>query len=166
MKKKRNQSYIQQRIDANWLKTASPLLYRTKKREPNKVVDQPKKRKKKKKLTKSQRKLYWKALHTKKKKTKRVTPKYSVYILSKEWRTRCKEFYARYGRRCAACGDTEKIHLHHMSYRHLGNEEDGELAPLCKYCHKEYHELNGVQSDMIEKTVAFIEYKRQISMWG
>jgi hypothetical protein len=162
MKKKHKQS----NLDA-WLKTASPFLIR--KRTPNTQVVYSKRGFK---LTKKQikgknraaRKLWWKSQHPKKaKKEKReVMPKYKVYILSKKWRARCALFYKMHGKFCVACGETRNIHLHHMSYQHMGNELDGELAPLCRDCHKEYHELNGVQRDMIKKTCAFIEDKQQI----
>lgn len=156
-----------------WAKTASPFLIRTKKRQTNVVLSAKgnpltknqirAKKKLKKKHKKGDRKLFWNSQHPKKtKKVKKVMPKYAVYILSKEWRARCALFYKMHGHFCVACGSKEYIHMHHMTYRHLGNELDGELAPLCRECHKEYHELYGVSREMVETTVAFIEDKRQL----
>lgn len=163
----RDKLSIKQKLDDAWRRSASPLLLHTKKKQPEQVFS-----KKGNPLTKNQIRAKKKMLKRKHKKGERKQhpsnknkvsrPTYAVYILSRTWRARCRSFYAKYGKKCVACGSTINIHLHHMSYRHLGNEEDGELAPLCRDCHREYHELNGVQSNMIKATVAFIEEKRQL----
>jgi hypothetical protein len=155
-----------------WLKTASPFLI-PKKKQPEVVLSKKgnpltknqiraKNKLAKKKRRKGDRKLFWKSQHPNTKKAKKVMPKYAVYILSKEWRVRCALFYKTHGHFCVACGETKNIHMHHMTYRHLGNEMDEELAPLCRDCHHEYHELYGVSNDMVETTVAFIEEKKQL----
>lgn len=177
MKKKPNNNYIKERLNAGWLKTASPFLIQKRIAPKIKQVVNPgsknQRRLAKKKARSDRLNRKHKKIGSGKvfKKVKKSKPKYSVYILSKEWRNRCKSFYAKYGKVCAACGETRNIHLHHMTYRHLGNELDEELAPLCRQCHHEYHELNGVQTDMIERTVAFIEDKKQLRLpnrgiWG
>lgn len=89
-----------------------------------------------------------------------VQPKYAVYIKSKEWRKRCADFYKKVGRACFACDATEKLNVHHMSYKHTGREFDEELAVLWQDWHKTYHDQNGVQADMIEKSLAFIRLRR------
>lgn len=89
-------------------------------------------------------------------------PTYAVYITSRKWRTRKKRFYAKYGDKCFACGSRSQTTVHHISYRHLGNEGDGELAILCWNCHKEYHDIYGVKFENFE-THIFIEEKRQIT---
>ena len=87
-------------------------------------------------------------------------PKYREYIKSKEWKKKRRAFIELHGRKCAACDSKNKLRVHHMSYRHLGNERENELIILCARCHEEYHELNGVQQNMIEKTLRFVEEKR------
>jgi hypothetical protein len=87
-------------------------------------------------------------------------PRYQEYINSPAWRRRCKDFYSKYGKACAACGETRRIHMHHMSYRHLGNEADHELTPLCRECHETYHRTYGTHLDMISTTTAFIAERR------
>lgn len=93
-------------------------------------------------------------------------PKYAVYIQSKKWLRRREAFYKKYGRACAACGSKEHLHIHHMSYRHVGDERDDELAVLCDVCHEEFHDLNGKALDMVEVTVAFIEERRQLAFFS
>jgi len=166
MKKKLTQQdrlYIKNRLKDAWIKTASPILIP--KPKPQVVLSKkgnPLTKKQIKNKNKREQKLLWKLRYPNGKKKSRAKPKYAVYILSKEWRARCTAFYRKYGKVCVACGEIRNIHLHHMSYRHTGDELDEELAPLCRDCHHEYHELNGVQSNMIKKTVEFIEYKRQL----
>lgn len=113
------------------------------------------------KKRKLRRKLRLKFLKKTKPQPARQTVKYHEYIISESWRKRCRTFYKRYGRVCAACGSYDRIVVHHMSYVHMGNELDSELAPLCWDCHGEYHRRNGTQTDMIKRSVAFIEEKRQ-----
>lgn len=90
-------------------------------------------------------------------------PKYAAYIKSDAWRERCRKFFKKYGQRCAACNSGFNINVHHMAYTNMGHELDEELAVLCSPCHLEYHTLNGTQRDMIAKTTAFIEDKRQLA---
>lgn len=96
----------------------------------------------------------------KKKQIETTREKYLKYIVSKEWFAKVRAFYRRYGKKCVACDSTGRITLHHMSYRNIGKENDDELASLCWDCHSEYHRKNGTQTNMIQKTVAFIEEKR------
>jgi hypothetical protein len=97
---------------------------------------------------------------TKNKKTRKFS-QYETYINSKEWEQRRNKFWQSYSRRCAICDTAKYIHLHHMHYGNFGNEPDEHLVPLCKDHHAEYHKENGVQRDMIRKTMAFIEDKKQ-----
>lgn len=93
-------------------------------------------------------------------------PKYKEYIKSKAWMKKRRVFIELHGRKCAACDSKNKLRVHHMSYRHVGNERESELIILCARCHEEYHELNGVQQDMIEKTLKFVEEKRADILFG
>lgn len=61
---------------------------------------------------------------------------YRSYINSPRWAERKRDYYSRHPRRCAACGTTERVDLHHVSYARLGNELDEDLLPLCRHHHK------------------------------
>lgn len=99
----------------------------------------------------------------KKRVDEKAMPKYHLYMASKKWRKRCKDFYDKYGRACAVCGTSESLNIHHMAYTHLGNELDEELAVLCELHHKEFHAIHGTKRDMISLTVNFIEDKKQMA---
>jgi 5-methylcytosine-specific restriction endonuclease McrA len=88
--------------------------------------------------------------------------RYAQYMASYTWEKRRLTFLKQYGRVCAACGSKQSITVHHMSYKHLGAELDGELAVLCKGCHEEFHSLNRTKPDMIAATTSFIEDKQQL----
>lgn len=86
---------------------------------------------------------------------------YPKYIKSPEWLARRIEFYSKFGRNCAACGTRNNTQIHHMSYKHLGKELDSELMVLCMSHHQDYHARNGVQSNMISKTHAYIKAEKE-----
>lgn len=75
----------------------------------------------------------------KKKRVRHVSPKYLNYINSIAWRLRREDYYTRHERKCADCGETRCIHLHHKTYKRLGREKDKDLKPLCKWCHAKRH---------------------------
>jgi hypothetical protein len=64
---------------------------------------------------------------------------YRTYIAGPRWRTRKKAYYRGHQRRCAACGTTRSIHLHHRTYDRLGCERDADLVPLCERDHDLAH---------------------------
>ena len=64
---------------------------------------------------------------------------YYEYISSKKWFSRRKQYFKKYKQQCISCFSTKNIHLHHITYNSLKNEEDKDLAPLCKICHAEFH---------------------------
>jgi hypothetical protein len=60
------------------------------------------------------------------------------------WAKRRARYYATHERRCAACGATERVRLHHRTYRYpLGDEPDGALVPLCARHHAQVHQRAG-----------------------
>ena len=85
----------------------------------------------------------------KKKKQQWIQPKYKDYIKSKAWFNRRERHFSMFGEICVVCGVTNNIDVHHISYRHLGREQDEELVSLCRDHHKAYHEQYGVKRDNI-----------------
>lgn len=69
---------------------------------------------------------------------------YDEYINSSRWDRRKVLYYSRNPRRCRArgCGATDDIHLHHHTYKRLGNEHDDDLIPLCQAHHVVVHKLH------------------------
>jgi len=66
------------------------------------------------------------------------------YMLSDEWRSLKNEIYSERGHTCELCGIEEKkleqkLHLHHMTYERLFNEDKEDLILLCESCHTNEH---------------------------
>lgn len=69
-----------------------------------------------------------------------IRKNYTKYLQSKHWQ-RVKERYMKSKRpkRCYLCGTTENLHLHHRTYKRLGQEYLRDLTMLCAKCHSEIH---------------------------
>lgn len=83
--------------------------------------------------------------------------RYADYIVSKAWERRRNLYWKTHKKRCAICYSAKFIHLHHTSYRKLGNEKDEHLIPLCAEHHRQFHEKYKSTRDMVEITRQFIE---------
>lgn len=65
---------------------------------------------------------------------------YKEYLASDHW----SEFSKSYRQSpdtpkvCRCCG-FNSFQLHHKTYERLGNESFDDIAPMCRYCHKELH---------------------------
>ena len=66
---------------------------------------------------------------------------YLDYIKSDDWKNRKAKYFKKHPKICKACGSTERIHLHHITYRRLGKEGPRDLVPLCATCHDEVHRV-------------------------
>jgi len=60
---------------------------------------------------------------------------YEAYVHSPEWATRRRIALVTAGGRCQRCGARGALEVHHLHYRTLGREEEGDLEVLCKTCH-------------------------------
>jgi 5-methylcytosine-specific restriction endonuclease McrA len=63
---------------------------------------------------------------------------YLQYMQSLAWYAKRREKLASVGNRCERCGKSGKdvvLEIHHLSYRHLGNEPLEDLQALCFACH-------------------------------
>jgi 5-methylcytosine-specific restriction endonuclease McrA len=67
--------------------------------------------------------------------------KYEKYLRSKRWLRRRALVIERSQGKCEECGRDigSKGEVHHLTYRHFGNEQINELRYLCKKCHREHH---------------------------
>lgn len=69
---------------------------------------------------------------------------YQTYIRSPAWRRVRQRFIAsKLPKVCHGCGEDWGTgdHLHHRTYKNLGNERLIDLVPLCAPCHDAVHEL-------------------------
>jgi hypothetical protein len=75
---------------------------------------------------------------------------YREYLLSPQWLKRRERRLELSGFRCervagsGRCGETECLEVHHLHYRTLGREADGDLEVLCQRHHRAMHGLEGV----------------------
>ena len=67
---------------------------------------------------------------------------YEDHIDSPEWRKVRKKVLERDGHRCTVCGKNINLHVHHLSYKHLGYEMEfmDDLTTLCRDCHGDIHD--------------------------
>jgi len=68
------------------------------------------------------------------------------YLKSATWGKKREEVFAHYGRKCASCGSTDHLSVHHISYitynkKGKGKELMRELIPLCRHHHHLVHAL-------------------------
>ena len=76
---------------------------------------------------------------------------YQTYIASDAWIARRQRFFAKYARQCHKCGSTERIHLHHATYRRITQEWDSDLVPLCEPCHVALHKYHRAGKKTLRK---------------
>jgi 5-methylcytosine-specific restriction endonuclease McrA len=77
------------------------------------------------------------------------------------WPARRAVYWQTHDRRCARCGSTVDVVLHHLTYRHpLGEEPDEALMPLCRAHHLEVHQLHakGPHRDLGLLSVRFVRW--------
>ena len=69
--------------------------------------------------------------------------KYEQYLQSDIWKIRRDNVLARDRYECQMCGRTNRLHVHHIVYKNLGNEPLSDLVTLCSSCHKKVHNYHG-----------------------
>jgi len=65
------------------------------------------------------------------------------YLKSDKWHETRERIKSRDSYKCRGCGTTNKLEVHHISYRHLGNEYDSDLITLCRHWHQSIHDKGG-----------------------
>ena len=69
---------------------------------------------------------------------------YNAYIASPQWRATRERYWAsKLPKECWVCDAPRKpgMHLHHRTYKNLGNEHLRDLVPVCGPCHEYIHAL-------------------------
>jgi hypothetical protein len=67
---------------------------------------------------------------------------YEAYLCSPEWRGRRKQVLERDAYLCQACRISRATQVHHLTYKHLGNEPLFDLVAVCVPCHERITELD------------------------
>lgn len=74
--------------------------------------------------------------------TGEVCKGYKAYLKSAHWFNLRKSKIKWHGCKatCAVCGkESSMVQLHHVSYKHLGDERPSDLVVLCPECHEKVH---------------------------
>lgn len=72
----------------------------------------------------------------------RFTQGYKTHLASDAWKAKRSLVLKRCGGICEGCGTEQATEVHHLTYRHLGNEFLFELLGLCHHCHDRITEEN------------------------
>lgn len=66
---------------------------------------------------------------------------YDVYLQTRHWRGVRRLLLQWRGRVCEECGATDReVHIHHLTYENLGDEQPGDVQVLCADCHARIHD--------------------------
>ena len=79
---------------------------------------------------------------------------YREYLKSEKWQNIAKRRMEIDGFKCVCCGSrgtkTNMLEVHHLSYKHLGDEGERiyqDLCTLCHICHQQTHQLMSRKTD-------------------
>lgn len=81
---------------------------------------------------------------------------YNVYLKSDEWKEIRGRIIEKYGHKCACCGSSENLRVHHLYYNSASsNEQDDErnLVCLCDSCHIRFHRAKDFESKILEGAI-------------
>jgi len=62
---------------------------------------------------------------------------YQRHIASAAWKRLRSDIIEERGNKCERCGRDGSLHLHHKTYKSLGNEQPDDVELLCNACHIE-----------------------------
>lgn len=74
-----------------------------------------------------------------------LTMPYTAYLWTREWRSTRRAKLDDVGYRCRVCKQSKDLHVHHLTYDHVGHEWLEELIVLCQGCHQSVHEQRDAQ---------------------
>lgn len=86
---------------------------------------------------------------------------YQEYLKSDHWQKTRNKMLEHYNHTCVICGKQERLHVHHISYDRLWQEDFDDLVVLCEDCHSWIHSLKG---DVKLATEGFEEEMREAYM--
>lgn len=78
--------------------------------------------------------------------TKEIANSYNDYLSTKHWDKMKNKIRTKYNYTCQMChknlkDDISKLHVHHLTYSHIGNERINDLILLCEKCHSDIHKV-------------------------
>lgn len=64
---------------------------------------------------------------------------YNTYLQTTEWHAIRDKVLKRCNNWCEGCDRRPAVHVHHLTYDHVGNELLFELVGVCQFCHDRIH---------------------------
>lgn len=85
--------------------------------------------------------------------TGEIVYNYRDYLKTRHWIIKKQEFRNKFIAKCCMCDyKGNGLHIHHMSYDNIGNENIDDLCFLCSICHNKIHtELKDYKDSMVLK---------------
>jgi len=76
---------------------------------------------------------------------------YEDYLKTSHWVLVKRAVRQRDGRQCLNCGRPGRTQIHHVSYKHLGDELKhlSDLVSLCALCHRDGHRIPVSREDLV-----------------
>lgn len=71
--------------------------------------------------------------------------KYREYLESPEWKEKRTAVMERCNYWCEDCRRERAVHVHHLTYERIYNEDLEDLIGVCKSCHEDRHGIGGVE---------------------
>lgn len=65
---------------------------------------------------------------------------YKNYLKTNHWKEKRKKVLKNAKFKCQLCSKTDNLHVHHNTYKNIGNEKKEDLIVLCEGCHKKFHD--------------------------
>jgi hypothetical protein len=65
--------------------------------------------------------------------------KYRDYLKTEHWIKVRSSVLEAYEHACSFCCAGDDLHVHHRTYKRIGNEKWGDVVVLCKECHSVFH---------------------------
>lgn len=66
---------------------------------------------------------------------------YKNYLMTKHWQNRRVKALKDAKYKCQLCSRKDELHVHHNTYKNIGNEKKEDLIVLCKKCHSKFHDI-------------------------
>lgn len=82
-----------------------------------------------------------------------IWAEYNSYINSAEWRVKRDLVLKRDNYVCQGCLQSKAVHVHHLTYVHLGCELLFELVSVCRKCHERIHADRVYDQDTVVQTI-------------
>lgn len=85
--------------------------------------------------------------------------KYNEYINSKEWLEKSSNYLKEHPK-CEICRKWKSTQVHHLSYKRIGEEREGDLQSICERCHKGVHLMPpNIDDDIqLKKSIKIMKY--------